>query len=103
VLSETEAEAPELLVAREQYVPAFGRMLPFLGVAAGTLAVGASHMELALERRSLAVAVAAVEAVGGIVCGIASAIPLVRFVHVRKWRRSLSAMRALPAGRGPAA
>jgi hypothetical protein len=82
---------------------AFGRMLPFFGVAAGTLAVGtASGGVGAGSALELAVAVAAAEALGGILCGFAGAGQLVRFAHLRDWRRSLTVLRKLVAARAPA-
>jgi hypothetical protein len=75
---------------------AFGRMLPFLGVAAGTGAVAAAAQGVSGgSALSLAVAVAAVEGAAGIACGIAGAGQIVRLAHVRDWRRSLATIRSL--------
>ena len=83
---------------------AFGRMLPFLGVAAGTGAVAAAaHGVSAGSALSLAVAVAAVEGAAGIVCGIAGACTLVQLAHLQDWRRTLATLRSLHSNRAPAA
>jgi hypothetical protein len=83
---------------------AFGRMLPFLGVAAGTGALAAAaHGVSAGSALSLAVAVAAVETAAGIACGIVGACQIVRLAHLQDWRRSLASIRSLHAKRAPAA
>jgi hypothetical protein len=94
------------LLAALVLVPAlaFGRMLPFIGTAAGTLAVGASHGGVGVgDALSLAVAFSVAEGVGGILCGIAGASQFVRPIHLVNWRRSLTVLRTLRAGRLPAA
>jgi len=78
---------------------AVGRMLPFFGVAAGTLAVGTSGGVGAGSALELAVAVSAVEGLGGILCGVAGGCQLVRLAHLRDWRGSLGALRQLVAAR----
>jgi hypothetical protein len=92
------------LLAALVLVPAlaFGRMLPFLGTAAGTLAVGATSGDGVGTALSLAVAFSVAEGIGGIVCGLAGAGQFVRLVHLADWRRSLAALRTLRAGRLPA-
>jgi hypothetical protein len=83
---------------------AFGRMLPFLGVAAGTGAVAAAAQGVSAgSALSLAVAVAAVEGAAGIACGIAGACQIVRLAHLQDWRRSLATIRSLRSSRAPAA
>ena len=83
---------------------AFGRMLPFLGVAAGTGAVAAAAQGVSAgSALSLAVAVAAVEGAAGIACGIAGACRLVQLAHLQNWRRSLASIRSLHSNRAPAA
>jgi hypothetical protein len=83
---------------------AFGRMLPFLGVAAGTGALTAvAHGVSAGSALSLAVAVASVEGVAGIACGIVGACQIVRLAHLQDWRRSLASIRSLHSKQAPAA
>jgi hypothetical protein len=89
---------PRPFLAALVLVPAlaFGRMLPFLGTAAGTVAVGVTSDGIGVsDALSLAVAFSAVEALGGIVCGIAGAGQLLRLAHLRDWRRSLARVRKL--------
>jgi hypothetical protein len=75
---------------------AFGRMLPFLGVAAGTGAVAAAaHGVSAGSALSFTVAAASVEGAAGIACGIAGASQVVRLAHLQEWRRSLATLRSL--------
>jgi hypothetical protein len=75
---------------------AFGRMLPFLGVAAGTGAVAAAaHGVSAGSALSFAVATASVEGAAGIACGIAGVSQVVRLAHLQEWRRSLATLRSL--------
>jgi hypothetical protein len=82
---------------------AFGRMLPFLGVAAGTFAGTATGSAGPGSALALAFAVAAAEAIGGILCGFVGATQLVRIAHLRDWRRSLTALRSMVAtARAPA-
>jgi hypothetical protein len=97
---------PHPVAAALVLVPAlaFGRMLPFLGVAAGTGALtAAAHGVSAGSALSLAVAVAAVEGAASIACGIAGACQIVRLVHLQDWRRSLASIRSLHQKRAPAA
>lgn len=75
---------------------AFGRMLPFLGVAAGTGAVtAAAHGVSAGSALSLAVAAAAVEGAAGIACGLIGAGQMIELAHVQNWRRSVASIRSL--------
>lgn len=77
---------------------AFGRTLPFLGFAAGALAVGAGGNVGAGHAVSLVVAVSAVEGAAAICCGVVAASQLVRLVHVQDWRAAVRALAALPSG-----
>ena len=82
---------------------AFGRMLPFIGTVAGTLAVGAANDGGIGSALSLAVAFTVAEGTGGIVCGLAGASQFVRRAHLTNLRRSLAVLRALGPGRASAA
>ena len=77
---------------------AFGRTLPFLGFAAGALAVGAGTDVGADHAVSLVFAVSVVEGAGAICCGLIAASQLVRPVHLRNWRTALRSLITLSGG-----
>lgn len=71
---------------------AFGRTLPFLGFAAGALAVDAGGHIGVGHAVSLVFAVSAVEGAAAICCGLLGASQLVRLVHIRDWRVGVRAL-----------
>jgi hypothetical protein len=77
---------------------AFGRTLPFLGYAAGTLAVDAGGNIGVGHAVSLVFAVSAVEGAAAICCGLLAAGQLAPLVHVRDWRAEVRALISLPSG-----
>lgn len=75
---------------------AFGRTLPFLGFAAGALALKAGGGDLGVGHAvSVVFAVSAVEGLAAICCGILAATQLVRIGHLRNWRGSLRSLLAV--------
>jgi hypothetical protein len=83
---------------------AFGRTLPFLGFAAGAVAVSAGADTGVGHAVSLVFAVSAVEGAAAISCGIVAASRLLRTEHLRNWRTALRTLvTARKAGRGSGA